>query len=222
MGKIFWCSEIVDTITEEAKITVILPALNEEKTIGKIVQQIKKYAAEVIVVDDGSSDKTAEKALEQGARVFSHLKNKGYIAALRTGFVNAKGDIIVVMDADGQHDPADVPRLVKPLLNDEADVVIGARGRLSSFSENVITKLTRLKVDTRDACSGFRALTRDVAKRMQIRGKCTCGTFILEAHKLGARIMDVKVKNKPRRFGKSRMKKKHLIQFFLVLKELLI
>ena len=151
--------------------------MNEEETIGKIIQQVKKYALEVIVVDDGSSDKTAEKALEQGARVFSHLKNKGYIAALKTGFVNAKGDIIVVMDADGQHDPADVPRLVKPLLNDEADVVIGARDRLSSFSEKVITKLTRLKVDTRDACSGFRALTRDVAKRMQIRGKCTCGTL---------------------------------------------
>ncbi len=222
MRKKLWCPKIIDTIAGKAKITVILPALNEEKTIGKIVQQIKKYAAEVIVVDDGSSDKTAEKALEQGARVFSHLKNKGYIAALKTGFVNAKGDIIVVMDADGQHDPADVPRLVKPIVDDKADLVIGARERLSSFSENVITKLTRFKVDTWDACSGFKALTRDVAKRMQIRGKCTCGTFILEAHKLGARIMDVKVKNKPRRFGKSRMKKEHIIQLFLVLKELLI
>jgi len=222
MRKKLWCPKIIDTIAGKAKITVILPALNEEKTIGKIVQQIKKYAAEVIVVDDGSSDKTAEKALKQGARVISHLKNKGYIAALRTGFVNAKGEIIVVMDADGQHDPRDIPRLVKPIVDDKADLVIGARERLSSFSENVITKLTRFKVDTWDACSGFKALTRDVAKRMQIRGKCTCGTFILEAHKLGARIMDVKVRDKPRRFGKSRMKKEHLIQFFLVLKELLI
>lgn len=204
------------------KVSVILPALNEEKTIGEIVKRVKEYADQVIVIDDGSSDRTTEKAKEQGATVISHGENRGYVASLRTGFRNANGDIIVIMDADGQHNPEDIPRLLKPILAGEADLVIGARDKLSSFSERLITRLTRFRVDTKDACSGFRALRRDVAKKMRVKGRCTCGTFVLEAYKLGARIRDVEVKVEPRISGKSRMKKKHFIQFFLVLKELLV
>ena len=148
-------------------------------------------------------------------------KRQGYIAALRTGFRHAEGDIIVVMDADGQHDPDDIPSLIKPILDDQADLVIGVREHLS-FSEKILTKPTSIKVKTRDASSGFKAIRREIAKRMQIRGKCICGTFILEAAKLGARITDVKIKCKKRRFGGSRIKRRHFIQFFLVLKELIL
>jgi len=206
---------------KEAKITVILPAFNEEKTIGDIVRQVKKYTDDVIVVDDGSWDNTVENALKEKAKVVSHNRNSGYLAALRTGFSIADGDIIVVMDADGQHDPRDIPRLVKPILDDEADLVIGAREKLSSFSERAITRLTRLRVKTQDASSGFKALKKNLAKRMQVRGRCICGTFVLEAKKLGARIVDVKIKSRERAFGKSKIKRHHLVQFFLVLKDLL-
>lgn len=206
---------------KEPRLTVIIPAFNEERTIGEIVQHVKKYTDDVLVVDDGSRDKTAENAVRNSARVVSHERNMGYIAALRTGFRHAEGDIIVVMDADGQHDPNDIPSLVKPILDSKADLVIGAREHLS-FSEKILTKLTSIKVKTRDASSGFKAIRREIAKRMQIRGKCICGTFILEAAKLGARITDVKIKCKKRRFGGSRIKRRHFIQFFLVLKELIL
>jgi glycosyltransferase involved in cell wall biosynthesis len=123
------------------------------------------------------------------------------------------------MDADGQHNPEDIPRLVGAILVSEADLAIGARSELS-FSEKVITKLTSLRVNTRDACSGFKALKYDLARRMKVRGKCTCGTFILEAKKLGAKVLDVKIKAKKRTCGESKMKRHHFIQFFIVLKEL--
>ena len=205
---------------EKLSLTVVIPAFNEEKTIGEIVRRVKKYTDDVLVVDDGSGDKTVEEASKNSARVVSHGRNMGYIAALRTGFRHAEGDIIVVMDADGQHDPDDIPSLVKPILDGEADLVIGARESLS-FSEKILTKLTSVKVKTRDASSGFKAIRRSIAKRMRIRGKCICGTFILEAAKLGARITDVKIKCRRRRFGRSRIKRHHFIQFFLVLKELI-
>jgi len=201
-------------------ITVILPAFNEERTIEEIVRRAKKYTEDVLVIDDGSRDETVKNALKSGARVISHRKNMGYIAALRTGFRHAEGDIIVVMDADGQHDPDDIPPLVKPILEGEADLVIGARKHLS-FSEKILTRLTSIKVKTRDASSGFKAIRKEIAKRMQIRGTCVCGTFVLEAAKLGARITDVKIKYERRRFGRSRIKRHHFIQFFLVLKELI-
>jgi len=205
---------------KESSLTVILPAFNEEKTIGRIVRRVKEYTDDILVIDDGSRDKTAKNALKQGAKVISHSDNRGYIAALRTGFRHAEGDIIVVMDADGQHDPDDIPSLIKPILDGKADLVIGARDHLS-FSEKVLTKLTSVKVKTKDASSGFKALRKEIAKRMRIKGKCICGTFILEAQKLGAGIVDVKIKCKKRRFGRSRIKRHHFIQFFLVLKELI-
>jgi len=209
-----------DRSSKDLSLTVIIPAFNEERTIGEIVQRVKKYTDDVLVIDDGSRDKTVENALKSGARVISHGKNRGYIAALRTGFKHAEGDIIVVMDADGQHDPDDIPSLVKPILDDREDMVIGVRGHLS-FSERILTRLTSIRVKTKDASSGFKALRRDIAKKMRIKGKCICGTFILEAAKLGARIMDVKIKCKERRFGGSRIKRRHFIQFFLVLKEII-
>jgi glycosyltransferase involved in cell wall biosynthesis len=204
------------------QVTVIIPAFNEEKTIGDIILEVRKYGYQVVVVDDGSYDKTVEIARKSGATVISHIKNKGYLEALRTGFRLSNGNIFVTMDADGQHNPADIPRLVKPILDDCADLVIGAREQISSFSERILTMITRFRIDTQDASSGFKALRKSLAERMEIRGRCICGTFVLEAHKLGAKVLDVKVKVNKRTFGKSRMRNKHVVQFFLVLKELII
>lgn len=212
---------ILGTMKVMYKVTVIIPALNEEKTIGNLVSAITGMGYQVVVVDDGSCDRTAEVAKKAGAKVVSHEQNRGYMEALRTGFRQSDGDIFVTMDADGQHNPADIPRLIQPILDDCADIVIGVREGSLSFSERLLTMLTRLKVNTQDASSGFKAIRRNMAQEMEIRGKCICGTFILEAYKLGARIVDAKVKVNERHFGKSRMKTQHLIQFFLVLKEFL-
>lgn len=204
----------------EKKVTVIIPAYNEEGTIGRVVRAVRRSGWDVLVVDDGSCDETAAVARVAGARVVSHGTNLGYLEALRTGFKHAKGYILVTMDADGQHYPEEIPRLVEPILKGRADIVVGAKERMS-FSERVITWLTRFRVNVSDASSGFRALRKELALRMKLIGKCTCGTFVLEAARLGARIGEVKVKTGRRMFGESRIKKKHFVQLLIVIKELL-
>lgn len=109
-------------------ITAILPAYNEEVSIGSMVLGARQYADRVIVVDDGSRDRTAEVALLAGAEVLRHAKNQGKGAALKTGFAALNSPTAVVtMDTDGQHNPADIPRLIRPILQGEADMVNGSR-----------------------------------------------------------------------------------------------
>jgi len=111
-------------------ITAIIPALNEEISIGSMVIKTKKYADNVIVVDDGSTDDTAEIARIAGADVIVHSKNGGKGEALKTGFLAASQNgtkIIVTIDADGQHDPSEIPEVIKPIALKEADMVIGSR-----------------------------------------------------------------------------------------------
>ena len=202
------------------RVSVVIPAYNEAETIGTVIEKAMKYADEIIVVDDGSTDKTGEIAAKKGAKVIRHKENKGYIEALRTGFKAATGDIIVTLDADGQHPPEEIPRIAKPILENKADLVMGVREKIS-FSEKVITLLTNLKVRTSDASTGYRAIRRGIARKMKIQGKCTCGTFILEAARLGARIAEVKVRVSPRKTGRTRIKKRHFVQILIVLRELL-
>lgn len=114
------------------KRLVIIPALNEAEAIGSVVRQCRERAPEfdVLVIDDGSTDATAEIAASCGATVLRHPFNLKYGAALQTGYryaVRNGYDVAVQLDADGQHDPADVPRLAEPILADRADVVLGSR-----------------------------------------------------------------------------------------------
>lgn len=221
VGRIELSFTVLGMRVGEKQVTVVIPACNEEGTIGQIVRAVIKYGCEVVVVDDGSCDETAEVAREAGARVVSHGRNMGYLEALRTGFKHARGNIFVTMDADGQHSVEDIPRLVEPILQGRADMVVGARERLSSFSEWVITWLTRLRIDVSDASSGFKALKGGLALKMKLRGKCICGTFVLEAAGLGARIEEVRVETGERKIGKSRIAKRHFAQTFVVIRELL-
>jgi glycosyltransferase involved in cell wall biosynthesis len=111
-------------------VTVIIPALNEEISIGSMVIKTKKYADHVIVVDDGSTDETAEIARDAGADVIIHPRNKGKGYALKTGFFAASQNgtkVIVTIDADGQHNPSDIPRVIKHIISGDADMVIGSR-----------------------------------------------------------------------------------------------
>ncbi len=99
------------------RITAILPAYNEEISIGSVILRARQHADRVIVIDDGSSDATAEVARLAGAEVICHPENRGKGAALKTGFKAAIGaDVIVTMDADGQHDPAEIPNLWFPYV----------------------------------------------------------------------------------------------------------
>ena len=156
-----------------------IPAYNEEKNIGAIIIQLKKIASKIIVCDDGSTDSTNSIAKELGAIVISHSKNQGYGATIRSIFLKAKeidSDILVTIDADGQHDVADVEKIIKPIINNECDIVIGSRFLEKSqdiptyrkFGINIITKVTNasMKDNLTDSQSGFRAYNKIVLEEI--------------------------------------------------------
>lgn len=151
-------------------ISVVLPAKNESGAIGQVVEKIKQLDIihEIIVVNDGSADDTKQIAEAAGAKVVTHPYSKGNGAAIKTGARIAKGDVIIFMDADGQHDPQDIFRLLEK-INAGYDLVVGARQKGSQASvgrgvantlyNNLATYMTEQKVE--DLTSGFRAVRAD-------------------------------------------------------------
>jgi UDP-N-acetylglucosamine---dolichyl-phosphate N-acetylglucosaminyltransferase len=165
----------------EKRVAVVIPAYNEERTIIEVIRGLKRHRfARIIVVDDGSSDRTGELAGQQGVILLTHILNRGLGGALGTG-INAAlrlgAEAIVTFDADGQHDPDDIARLLEPIAKGEADVVIGSRmldstgmpypRRLANWTANVITYLL-FRGWTTDSQSGLRAFSSEAATRMQI------------------------------------------------------
>jgi glycosyltransferase involved in cell wall biosynthesis len=155
----------------------IIPALNEEDTIGSVVLGTKKHVDKVIVIDDGCRDKTAEIARLAGAEVAQHSKNEGKGIALKTGFEVAKkfnAHAVVCIDADGQHNPDDIPEVIAPILSGEAEMVIGSRYINKEHKKDIpkyrrlglwiLTKTINLgsEVKTTDSQCGFRAFSGDV------------------------------------------------------------
>jgi len=202
------------------KVSVVIPAYNEAMSIGEVIANCKAFCDEIIVVDDGSTDDTAEIAKNSGAVVIRNEKNLGMTKAMQNGFKKAHGDIVVTMDADGQHDPSDIIKLMEPLAEEKAEVALGVRSEIPHRSERIINALTNLSVKCSDAGTGFRAIKADLAKKMKLRGTCLCGTFVLEAHKRGARIAEIPVQVKPRVYGKRKVRTRHIRQFFYVLRDL--
>jgi glycosyltransferase involved in cell wall biosynthesis len=122
--------EAKDAITPNPMIIVAIPAYNEEVAIGSIILKARKHASGVIVIDDGSTDNTAEISKLAGALVISHQQNEGKGTGIRDAFAFAKrvgADILVLIDGDGQHNPGEIPGLIEPILKDEADFVNGSR-----------------------------------------------------------------------------------------------
>lgn len=163
-------------------IYIVLPAYNEEQAVGPVLRSLQREGYEnLVVVDDGSTDKTAEIAAESGADVYRHAINRGLGGALGTGIRAAleKGaDIIVTFDSDGQHNPKDIKRLIQPLQKGTADVVIGSRlvnprgmpfiRRIGNRGLNIIT-YALFGVWTTDSQSGLRAFSRHAAEKIAIK-----------------------------------------------------
>jgi glycosyltransferase involved in cell wall biosynthesis len=175
-----------------SNLSIIIPAYNEAARIGPVVRSALQYADEVIVVDDGSADETAALARAAGARVIRQ-DNAGYIAAVKRGFQEASGEVVVTMDADGEHRAEDIPRLVRPILDGEADLVLGRRAEIVRLSERFLNWLTNLRVKVNDSGTGFRALRRELALKLELEGRCICGISVLEPATLGARIAEVPI-----------------------------
>ena len=151
------------------KIIAILPAYNQEKKIAGIIKQLKKYVSQIIVVSDGSTDKTAEVAALSGVIVPEHIIKRGKGNAVIRGIELSKSlnpDILVLMDSDGQHNPEEIPKLLKPIIKNEADMVLGSRFlgvlKTSKINEignhllNILHFLLTLKWVT-DVESGYRS-----------------------------------------------------------------
>lgn len=188
-------------------ITALLPAYNEEVSIGSVVLRARQYVDRVIVIDDGSTDHTAEVAALAGAEVLRHVENRGKGAALRTGFESLNGDaVIVTIDTDGQHDPADIPNLVQPILQGEADMVNGSRylGGIRNdtpiyrrLGQRILDIFTNIDsgLQMTDSQSGFRAFAglAKEAFRFQQNGLAIESEMLSDAAAAGLRIKEVEI-----------------------------
>ena len=149
----------------ESNVVILIPALNEEKTLPFVIEGVKKYVQDVIVVDDGSSDRTVEIAEKHGAIVYSNPKNLGPEQSCENGFRMAKNmckEIVLTFDADGQHKPEDIPRFLKPVLEGEADVVVGNRGTKARIAEYLFSAYANYRIGIHDPICGMKAIRMKV------------------------------------------------------------
>jgi glycosyltransferase involved in cell wall biosynthesis len=186
------------------KIVVALPAYNEEKYIGIMVTKVKEYADEVLVLNDGSSDKTEALAKEAGAEVISHPKNMGYGATIQSIIKEARKrqfDAFVIMDADTQHSAEDIPDLVKPIL-EGCDLVIGARRRVDIpqyryFGGWILSSFVSMLSGRRvmDSQSGFRAFSPRAVKVLDLKenGMAVSSEMTVKAVVSGLKIREVPI-----------------------------
>jgi len=205
----------------DSRITVIIPAKEEEATIAAAVAEARRYAGEVIVVDGQSRDLTVERArLALADVVCDDGLGKG--RALRIGAERARGEVLVFMDADGSHDPADIPRLAQPILRGEADLVLGSRmlggsdelhGTFDNFVRNTGSCLLAVLVNRRwetrltDIENGFRAVRKEVMAGMgtRERGFLIEQEMVLRCLKLGYRVAEVPSHEYERAAGRSKL-----------------
>jgi glycosyltransferase involved in cell wall biosynthesis len=198
--------------TNNRNILACIPAFNAEKSIAQVIRIAKKYVNLVIVVDDGSTDATREQAIKAKAKVISHPINLGYGAAitscLRAG-IEAGADIIITLDSDLQHNPEEIPLLIKPILNGNADIVTGSRfveqngGNgmpiYRKFGILFLTKVTNFMAKTTitDATTGFRAYSsyaaRTLASMLFCSGMGASSQILIAAFRSGLRIQEVQV-----------------------------
>jgi len=187
---------------------VCIPAYNEEKTIGEIVEKSLQYADKVIVCNDGSTDNTEKKAKEKGAIIINHKKNCGYGAAIITLFEEARNqnaEIMITLDGDGQHNPEQIPNLISALTENNVDVVIGSRFLDKSTNSpgyrktgiKIITSAsnfgTNFKVS--DSQSGFRAYSKNAIDAIHPteEGMSVSTEILLKASNKGLSVAEVPI-----------------------------
>ena len=192
------------------KIIIGIPAFNEEKNIASIITKLMNITDTIIVCNDGSSDLTSEIAEKMGALVINHKKNLGYGGAIRSIFLKAKeleGDVLVTFDADGQHRIEDIENVTTPIINQEADLVIGSRFLDDSEKEvpqyrkvgiKLITKITNASIKEKltDSQSGFRAYSKKVVDELNPSelGMGISTEILIKASSKNFKILEVPIK----------------------------
>ena len=185
------------------RVAVVIPALDESATIGAVVSAAAKYGS-VIVVDDGSTDDTAVAARAAGASVVSHGQNRGYDAALASGMAEAAhvgADVVVTIDADGQHEPSRLSAVLEPLQTGRAGLVLGVRAQAARRSERLFNLYTRLRFDVPDILCGVKGYSIDVyrAHRRAAERKSIGTGLALAALRAGVPHETVAIPIAPRR-----------------------
>jgi len=208
------------------KLTVIVPCYNEEETVGEVLQRLIRLDLscdlEVIVVDDGSTDKST-KAVEafSNVQLVRHNVNKGKGVAIRTGIEKSSGDIVLVQDADLEYSPEDIPKLVAPIIAEKADVVLGSRflGEPKGMSRSHLLANKILSFAARtlfgggitDLMTGYKVFTRKVLEQISVDS----ASFNVEAElvgkvlKSGLRVVEVPICYEYRRKGKAKITWRH-------------
>ena len=210
---------------KEFFVSVVIPVFNEEVTIGNVVTQTKKtleqlgVSYEILVVDDGSVDKSADIAQELKAHVLrDHHQGKGF--ALRSGFRQAKGKLVVTLDADGSHQPEEIPLVLRYIRENKADFVVGSRFLNSEANKTKIPKVNRMGnkmfndligyltgVKVSDSQSGFRAIRSSLIKRMKLssHGYEVESEMLVKALRMGARVAETPISFDQRTVGNSKL-----------------
>ena len=203
------------------KVTAVIPAKNEEEGIEKIIKNVSRFVDEVLVVDGHSKDKTRQIAKECGAKVVLD-GGKGKGDGIRTGIRKAKGDIIVFIDADGSHNPKDIPKLIKPIKNEKADLVVASRAKggsdeirldLDGLFRQIGSEIAAILVNFRwranltDIQNGFRAIRKKTALALKLEsdGFEIEEEMIMKCLKRGVRIMEVAGHEYQRKWGVSKL-----------------
>ena len=190
------------------KITVGIPAYNEEKNIAKIIVKLKKIADKIIVCNDGSTDLTSEIAENLGAIVINHTKNRGYGSGIKSILEKSKeigSELLVTFDGDGQHRVEDIKKIIEPIEKNEIDLVIGSRflneeqevPQYRKLGIKLITKITNanLKEKITDSQSGFRAYSKEVISKLKTSdmGMGVSTEILIKASALNFKIGEVPI-----------------------------
>jgi glycosyltransferase involved in cell wall biosynthesis len=201
------------------KLIAIIPAFNEESTIGDVIKATSRFVDEILVISDGSTDNTTTIAKSAGATVIDNIVNRGLGKTIKRGYAEAikrGADIVVQIDADGQYDPQEIPKLIQPILDNKADLVLGTRLENLKYEMPWLKKqgnkaftwlLRRLTgADIKDGQTGFRATRKEVFETVEIQGDFTyTQEMIVKTAKEGWRIANVPVNFYQRSAGESRL-----------------
>ncbi|MEM5867880.1 MAG: glycosyltransferase family 2 protein [Candidatus Aenigmatarchaeota archaeon] len=205
-------------------ISVIIPVYNEELTVGNVIERVRKTVEmmdvpyEILVVDDCSTDNSPEVSKNKNVKVYQLKQHVGKGYALRLGFREAKGEIIVTLDSDGSHNPEELPRLLDPILNDEADLVIGSRflnkanifhNKLNKVGVRLFNSFIKMLTGkaTTDSQSGYRVIRSAVLRGLNLRseGYEIESEILMKVLKNGHRVKDVPIEFEQRTHGKSKL-----------------